>query len=306
MAVPNSQAKRVRCVELHAKGWSTSLIAKELAVKHPTVKRWCRQIRANAVEFLFGPKRKTARKTKLSRRDKERMVKFVSHHQYKSLNDRFPLRKAARKIKKIGINVSKSTLHAVCKAAGMYSSAGYSRPELTAEHKRMRVAIAKARKEFEWLLAAFSDECTLSIDSGHNVRHHRYWVYDQTGVPKEATHKFPVSQQILGIITPNGGPAPIPINGSLDSQAMQLLLQQALPSVNAMMGGHEWMLVHDKSPPFASASTQAFLQDRPDLLPGWFHPSEWPSNSPDLNLIENVWARLAEAVSVAVDCCDAC
>ena len=142
----------------------------------------------------------------------------------------------------------------------------------------------RAKEKFEDVI--FTDECTVQLEN------HNRLCFRQLGQPRRLKQraKHPIKVHIWGGISARGATNIIIFTGIINAQHLETVLEDLvglLPFIRERFPtGHR--LQHDNDPKHASERIEIFFQEN-DV--NWW---PFPSESPDLNPIENIWGSLKQ------------
>lgn len=156
-------------------------------------------------------------------------------------------------------------------------------PNLTDHHKLVRKNWCKNHLNFPWDHVIFTDESWFQLER-NTVK---LWSRHQ----QKAKKSVKVPAVMVWAAISSCGPLALSVNtGGVTAQRYIGILQESfLPAVNAF-GLQEWYLQQDNAPAHRAIVTQNFLaENNVQVL-------DWPALSPDLNIIERVWAYLKKVV----------
>lgn len=152
-----------------------------------------------------------------------------------------------------------------------------------------RLAFATNRVDFDWRNVIFSDETTISSDYEGPVRVYREdgLRHDQRYVHRrERSGRFSIS--CWGWMSYDGPGVIERIDGRFNAGTYEHILENIfLPSARERFPEGTLLFQQDNHPVHYAASIQRWFQRRPEI-----EIINWPPKSPDLNVIENLWAEL--------------
>lgn len=189
------------------------------------------------------------------------------------------------------VSVSRKTIERRLKETNYVTYVVKNVPYISAKNKLKRLAFAQQfvnKPQSFWEQVLWTDESTFEYNGSKRKTFCR--------LSKEARRKMaPVCQRVphgggsvmfWGCVCFNGLGDLVPIDGTMNqSKYIHVLNDHAFPSANRLIG-QSFILQQDNAPCHKARSITNFLTDIE------VNTLDWPPQSPDLNIIENVWAYI--------------
>lgn len=194
------------------------------------------------------------------------------------------------------IDMCTRSMSNLLKRHGLFRRVAVRKPLLTAAAKEKRLGWARRHMKFslwKWRHVIFSDEKIFRSDNNRRT----VFVTRSSGEKFnkkciQHTVKNATQVHVWGAVSWNGLLPLKRVNGNLNAQKYQAEIINDLAEVgdNLIRDGTKFTFQHDIAPAHNARTTHEFLRAH------GIKKLEWPGNSPDLNIIENLWATVAARV----------
>lgn len=229
-------------------------------------------------------KKKNGRKEAISKYDKRKILSMLDYSNANKIK-----LSSLDIIRELKLTASRSTVCRVLRYIGCKYDDVRSKFKINFHQKRKRVEMAKAMiiSNIQWKQVVFTDEKYFTLNGSDS---YYCWIRGNKspyGIKKVL--RAP-GLMVWGMVMSNGLLSYEIMKGKQNSKKyIDIIKNKAVPIIKLNLRGH-WIFQQDNCPIHVSREAQNYFKNENiDCL-------KWPPYSPDINIIENIWACLTTMI----------
>lgn len=192
------------------------------------------------------------------------------------------------------VNLSRETVRLTAVRMGLKPYHKPRQPLLTDVHRARRLAFARSYAKQDWRSVVFTDEKIFPLFTKSNSKNDVVWAKSTAAVPPAQRVAKSIGVMVWGGISWRGKLELIRLEGKVDAAKYNTILVAGCENANELFRGDDWLWQQDGAPTHTAAANQQHLLDNGI---NFITKTEWPPNSPDINVIENLWAIITDKVA---------